>query len=341
MDRRINIVDDDEVARAMAMAAEGKKGKGKKKAIDGGAFKSSTSNKSASLPEPKRKVVATGTHPTGTRFYEAYGLKIPLFDNSGKRRPNARLSKSLTRHSVVELLDIVAQIAGDDKKEELRNKGLPKAKLANWIEEKETLALGRHPISELPLPGPVKNDAEQIGGSASLLTPTTPVTIKLTMKPTAATSVINTREGKLESAAGGDDTGHHPGDKKRRAQDEAPRGQPHQKHQKRHRQANLETITTDTSAKGNQTSKPDNDSTSTSAQTKAQTKAYTHTSDKAHRKFAFMEDVGMHPDDPDRSTMVVRGRSQSRILTATKRTMRDTTDQVTLHQVSGMYSHMS
>jgi hypothetical protein len=157
MDCKTNILDD-EVALAIAMAqGKGKgKGKGKKKVADSGASNNSKSQKASSVPAVREgtKATTTATPDAGARFYEKDGLKIPLYDHDGmgnKKKRCARLSKTLiSKHSKKALLDIVEHYAGADKREELKNKGLDKVRLANWIEEKETFALGRNPKSDLP-----------------------------------------------------------------------------------------------------------------------------------------------------------------------------------------------
>jgi len=156
---RTNIVDDNEVARAMALASPRKgKGKGKKKAPESHASspsKQKSTTVSTARARAKSATPATPSTPTrvsGARFYEANGLKIPLYNKDGlgnKKRPYARLSKGLLKYSVDDLLDIVEQYAGAEKRQELKDKGLAKSRLTDWIEEKETLALGRNPKSTL------------------------------------------------------------------------------------------------------------------------------------------------------------------------------------------------
>jgi hypothetical protein len=160
---RTNIIDDDEVARAMALASLAKgKGKGKKKATEPHASSPSKPKNINAVPAAS---ASTNGRPSATpatadtpvqafegRYYEANGLKIPLYNQDGlgnKKKQYARLSKGLLKYSVDELLDVVEQYAGADKKKELKDKGLTKTRLANWIEEKETMALGRNPKSTL------------------------------------------------------------------------------------------------------------------------------------------------------------------------------------------------
>jgi hypothetical protein len=105
-----DFTDDDEFQRVML--ASGKKGKGKKKA--------------KSVPKAEEKGKAAAAQDTGPRFYEADSLKIPLFDNGGKKRV-ARATKTIAKKSVDELFDIVEQYAGADEKEKLKNKDFSKA----------------------------------------------------------------------------------------------------------------------------------------------------------------------------------------------------------------------
>jgi hypothetical protein len=129
--------------------------------------------------------------------------------------------------------------------------------------------------------------------------------------------------------------------KKRRAPDEPADGQPHQKHQKRDHQANPGTTNTGLSAKDDPTDKQDYDVIPALPQTVKQTTAYNETDEDVRRKVTFMNDISMHPDDPDRSTTVIRGRDEDRVLTTTKRIKGDQTEQVTLHEVSSTYSSIS
>jgi hypothetical protein len=118
-----DFTDDDEFQRVML--ASGKKGKGKKKATFSlGA--SSPPKKAKSVPKAEEKGKAAAAQDTGPRFYEADSLKIPLFDNGGKKRV-ARATKTIAKKSVDELFDIVEQYAGADEKEKLKNKDFSKA----------------------------------------------------------------------------------------------------------------------------------------------------------------------------------------------------------------------
>lgn len=114
-------------------------------------------NKTTTVPVAKKEtrtpITATTNKNPRSRFYEADGLKIPLNDQDGlgdKKKQHARLAQSLRQNDLEELLDIVEQYAGTQKRIEFCMLELSKVEVANWIEEKETLALGRHPKSTLP-----------------------------------------------------------------------------------------------------------------------------------------------------------------------------------------------
>jgi hypothetical protein len=66
--------------------------------------------------------------------------------------------------------------------------------------------------------------------------------------------------------------------------------------------------------------KQDYDTIPTPSQTGGQTTTYNSTDNDVCRKVTFMNDAGMHPDDTNRSTMIVPGWKEDQILTATKRT---------------------
>lgn len=136
--RKTNIIDD-EVGLEQSLAQQGRgKGKGnKKQQTTGGLLKSK------SAPDIK------ATRNSGARFYEEDGLKIPLYEPRGKKRAHARASVGLRNKSEEELLDIVEAYAGRDKRQAFKNGGYSKKHIAEWIEEKETLALGPNPKSKL------------------------------------------------------------------------------------------------------------------------------------------------------------------------------------------------
>jgi hypothetical protein len=183
--------------------------------------------------------------------------------------------------------------------------------------------------------GAKQEDVEQFDDRAPAFTPSASFTTKRGKEPTVTAPVVSAKDVGSHIAAKENGSCHHPVDKKRRAPDEPADGQPRQKNQKHDHQTNLPTTSTGTPAKDNRIGKQDYDSIPTASQTVKQMAAYNNPDDNVYRKITFMNDVGMHPDDADRSTMVVRGRQENRLLTTTKRTKGDQTDQVTLHQVSG------
>jgi len=129
--------------------------KGKRTAGRGASAPARTKKTNSVLTARERRRAAAAASPnqaSEAQYYEADGLKITLYDQdgAGKRKKHARLAKSLLNKSSDQLLDIVEQYAGSDKRQELQDKGWSKTRLAEWIEEKETLALVRNPKSTLP-----------------------------------------------------------------------------------------------------------------------------------------------------------------------------------------------
>jgi hypothetical protein len=345
---RINIIEDDEFV--LAMAAAGKKGKGKKKATGGSASSPPKSQKASGVPTAREKGKAAAAQNTGARFYEADGLKIPLFDSAGRKRIS-RSWKTISKKNFEELLEIVEEYAGANKKEGLRNRGSSKTEFAQWIEAQETLAFKHdpktskfdiatssttcHDILTVTVIYAQQDNAEHFGHRAPTFASSASSPTKKANKPTVARPIASAKDAKSQIAAKEDGMCHHPVDKKRRAPEVPAYGEPHQKHQKRDHEANLQTTSTGTPAKDNHTDKQDYDVIPTPSQTGGQTATYNNTDDDAHHKVTFMNDTDMHPDDADRSSMIVRGGDEDQVLTATKRTKNDGTDRVTLHQVSG------
>ncbi|KAG9192930.1 hypothetical protein G6011_11664 [Alternaria panax] len=325
---RTNIIDADEVARAMAAASQGKgKGKGRKKTTEAPASSPSKPKKTAAAPATRvrSKTPASPTSPTAAtssapRFYEANGLKIPLYNQNGqgnKKRPTARLSKTLLKYNTDDLLDIVGQYASADKRQELKTKGLSKIRLANWIEEKETLALGRNPRSDLSFPED-SEDAEPSDDITSFLAPTmaTPSGPK-TKKHTATAPASNNQEDYMPTAAKGKGPSHYIGGRKRSAPDVSSKLQPPAKLRKRDDPANSAAIPAEHSAKEPSTDNSVDDVIPTPSQTDAQTAVYNDTDCNEHGQNAFFRRTGMDPNDPDRSSMIVKGDGEDRVLTAT------------------------
>ncbi|KAL1799738.1 hypothetical protein ACET3X_000080 [Alternaria dauci] len=327
---RTNIIDADEAARAMAAAAPGKgKGKGRKKPAEAIASSPPKSNKTtAATTRTRSKTPASPTSPktpTSTqasppRFYEANGLKIPLYNQNGlgnKKRSYARLSKTLLKYNADELLDIVGQYAGADKRAELKNKGLSKPRLANWIEEKETLALGRNPKSELSFSDD-EGQAEPSEDVAPFLAPTIATSPgPNNRKHVATTPTSNNQEDYSPTAAKGDGTFGQSSQRKRSAPDRSLDDQPPAKLPKRDTPANLATINAENSVKKCSIHKPVDDIIPAPPQTDAQTATYNDRDYGIYDQNAFFNSTGMDPADPDRSSMIVRGDDGDRILTAT------------------------
>jgi hypothetical protein len=100
-------------------------------------------------PKPKQTRKPAATQRPVERFYEQNGLKIPLYEKSGKIRKQARLSSSLRNKNTDFLLDAVEQIAGAAKRRQCKDADWSKLDMAEWIEAVETRALGAHPHSML------------------------------------------------------------------------------------------------------------------------------------------------------------------------------------------------
>lgn len=84
----------------------------------------------------------------GPQFWEKDGIRIPLY-KGGKKRSCASASATLRNKKMEELLHIVEEYAGIDKRREMEREEQTKGYIADWIELKETLALGRNQHSKL------------------------------------------------------------------------------------------------------------------------------------------------------------------------------------------------
>ncbi|KAI4700729.1 hypothetical protein J4E81_003692 [Alternaria sp. BMP 2799] len=287
---RTNIIDDNEVARAMTLATP-RKGKGK-------------------------ATPSTPTRASGARFYEANGLKIPLYNKDGlgnKKRPYARLSKGLLKYSVDDLLDIVEQYAGAEKRQELKDEGLAKSRLANWIEEKETLALGRNPKSTLSNEEEEADDADDDAVSSPAPATPTSSSVKTPIQANTPSTPVNKKHDSpitIKDSSASRQSSH----RKRSAPDEPPDGRPHAKLQKRDALTNAAATNTGHSAEDEFTGTLVDYNIPTLSQTERQTSLYNA---KGSRQDAFMQATGMNPLDPDRSSIIIRGRNEDRVLTAT------------------------
>jgi hypothetical protein len=105
--------------------------------------------KKSGAPKPKQARKPAATQQPVERFYEQNGLRIPLYEKSGKIRKQARLSSSLRNKNTDFLLDTVEEIAGAAKRKECKDADWSKLDMAEWIEAVETRALGAHPHSML------------------------------------------------------------------------------------------------------------------------------------------------------------------------------------------------
>jgi hypothetical protein len=141
--RQTTIIDD---FSAVEIAQQGQRRAPKKSKADR-SRPSATQN--ASSPKPKAPKKPKATKDTGPRFYEGNGVKIPLYDEAGKKRAHARLAKTLRNKNTDFLLDTAEQYAGKAKRREFEKANKTKAEIADWIEEMETIALGPNPKSAL------------------------------------------------------------------------------------------------------------------------------------------------------------------------------------------------
>jgi hypothetical protein len=109
-----------------------------------------------------------------------------------------------------------------------------------------------------------------------------------------------------------------PSQRKRSAPDRLPDGKPHAKLQKHDAPANQDATSTGHSAKKYSIGKSVNDIVPTPSQTATQTKVYNDKDSELYRQNVFMQITGMSSFDPDRSSMIIRGNREDRILTATQ-----------------------
>jgi hypothetical protein len=105
----------------------------------------------ATKPEHEKntKGPKKATKPALWRFYKKNGLTIPLLEKNGKKKAYARLSNSLSNKNTDYLLDTVEAYAGKEMRREFVKSARNKAEIADWIEAKETIALGCNPRSTL------------------------------------------------------------------------------------------------------------------------------------------------------------------------------------------------
>jgi hypothetical protein len=146
--RQISIIDNLE---AINISQVQRKAPPKKKKQVGGVSASTPQNgggtKLERVKEPK--LTKKANKPAARRFYKKNGLKVPLLDKKGKKKPYARLSSSLSNKGTDFLLAIVEAYAGKETRREFAEGARNKAEIADWIEAKETIALGPNPRSTL------------------------------------------------------------------------------------------------------------------------------------------------------------------------------------------------
>ncbi|EMD61125.1 hypothetical protein COCSADRAFT_345256 [Bipolaris sorokiniana ND90Pr] len=320
MNRRINIIDYDEVARAMAASSQTK---GNNSPVARKVAGSSTStpvrpNKISSVPaarkEPRAPVTAIPSQHLRGQLYKANGLKILLNDQDGlgdKKRQHARLAKSLLHNDLEKLLDIVEQYAGTEKQIEFCILELSKVEVATWIEQKETLALGRHPKSTLP-------SKSQIHAKKTVAPSHTPAAPTLN-NGTTTPSVPYTKKNMSHTAVR-KDTREQPDSRKRRIYEDEPDGQPPQKLQKLQKQdtpeepvATADDHQTDAIQQGN--SSPETVSSFPQISEKINTHKVAR--DREVQQMRFMSNTGMDPSNLDLSTTIVHNKKNDRVLTAT------------------------
>ncbi|XP_014557084.1 hypothetical protein COCVIDRAFT_37405 [Bipolaris victoriae FI3] len=335
MNRQTNIIDDDEVARAMAAALQAK-GKRKNKVtgvrpnkisnvpaaskVTGGdASTPIRPNKTTTVPVAKKEtrtpITATTNKNPRSRFYEADGLKIPLNDQDGlgdKKKQHARLAQSLLQNDLEELLDIVEQYAGTQKRIEFCMLELSKVEVANWIEEKETLALGRHPKLTLPNMNTAHGTIHAKKTFAPSRTPAAPTLSNGTATPSVPYAKENMPHTTVRK-----DTREQPDSRKRRIHEDEPSSQPPRKLQKldtpEEPVARADEHQADAIQQGNPSPQP------VSPLPQMSEKINTHkvARDRGVRQMQFMIDTGMDASNLDLSTTVVHDKKNDRVITAT------------------------
>ncbi|EUC43902.1 hypothetical protein COCMIDRAFT_38172 [Bipolaris oryzae ATCC 44560] len=313
MNRQTNIIDDDEVARAMAAAsqAKGNNVPAASKVTGGGAVAPIRPNKTTTVPAARKAtrtpVTATLSQHLRGQFYEANGLKIPLNDQDGlgdKKRQHARLAEALLRKDLEELLDIVEQYAGTEKRIEFCMLELSKVEVATWIEEKETLALGRHPKSTLPLPAKNTFDPSRTPAAPTLSNGTTTLSVPSTKENLSHTAVRN-------------DTHEQSDSRKRRIHEDELNSQPPQKLQKLDTPAEPAAGADENQADAVQQVNSSPVIVSSLPQISKKIETHKVARDREVQHIQFMSDTGMDASNLDLSTTIFHGKNIDRVLTAT------------------------
>ncbi|KAH7077853.1 hypothetical protein BKA63DRAFT_593136 [Paraphoma chrysanthemicola] len=125
---------------------------------------------SSEQAKPTRKLAAA--HQSDSRYFEAsylaFSLRIPLYDQDGKKMQHARLSATLFTQSRDQLLDLVEEYAGKDKKKQFVVEKVSKKNIADWLEYAEQLALGANPESKIGESSDEDNEEDEDDGDGTI-----------------------------------------------------------------------------------------------------------------------------------------------------------------------------
>ena len=250
---------------------------------------------------------------TNERYYENNGLRIPLYDKSGRKKTHARHAQGLRKHNLDQLLDIVEEYAGTGKRKQFKDADVTKAEISDWIETVETFALPPNPKSKLSLPGPAQKKDTEVDTA------------------TNEEPAVKTQEGKGKvKAVQNQSTPEEPAEDtprpanfptaKRKHNDATP-SPTHASHKtppkklKIHHEADQQAAQSRADKRDTHQAKRDalkahfaEDSDSEPEIPSMSNKDEDKTDEKAQRAaklINFMGDVGMHPDNVDTSSMVV------------------------------------
>jgi hypothetical protein len=310
-----------------------------------GAGPSGTNNTGTAKPKPAKKAAAS--KQPEARFYERDGMRIPLYEKNGKKRKQARLTSSLRNKNTDYLLDQVEEIGGVEKRKEFKDADTTKFDMAEWIERHETYALGPHPKSKLDPPavklelaieeselssGDILADdgnwadakghqqSDDVKGKTRMNDPEQQTSMSFSVqRDTVAqsTSVPTNHTGKRKH-----DNTHEPAQS---SQQTTKKLKPCHTEKHAHEQISSGHIYTEPEAKNGHRKVRFEEAMDGPSKTE---ELHILSADKVDNKCeqlvrdkqlqGFMDDIGMHPENPDVSTMVVRLPEQGmvRILTA-------------------------
>ncbi|KAL5120669.1 hypothetical protein ACEQ8H_001418 [Pleosporales sp. CAS-2024a] len=147
MSKQTNIIDDPDIV-TLAMQGRQRRGPAKKTQVKSRGPDPSGLDPTESFPTAKHMKSKAASEVTGRKFYDKNGIRIPLYEQGGKKRAHARLARSLRNKTANYLLAIVEQYAGTEKMKEFKKADMTKAEMADWIEGHETYALGPNPRSQ-------------------------------------------------------------------------------------------------------------------------------------------------------------------------------------------------